>query len=325
MEEWDPVVVKMLSIFMPTAFEGRASIKRHSRFVHYTTAANLFRILDRQQVWFRNARCMNDDGDTEYAAAKVQEWLNDSGRTAQLAQTLEFCMPGIWQDGVKKFELWLPRLRNETYVLSVAEHDLEEHSTGRLSLWRAFDDEEVAVAAVVNVAPFIQMTDALQAYPGPVTYWTNKQFDDEFKLVAHRVASNRDFLAKLSKGALTEVVFLMLLFAVTCWKHPGLRDEREWRVLTNPLLWPSKRLFKTHEVIDRIPQPVYALPLKNDPGNHLTGIELPELIDRIIIGPTDQAGPIRDAIIAKLAEIGVNDPDSKVVASGLPLRTSKMG
>ena len=234
-------------------------------------------------------------------------------------------MPGIWHDGVRKYIRWVPNLRNETYVLSVSEHDPEEHLTGNLPLWRAFDKNDIGVAVVVNVAPFIQMTDALQAYPGPVTYWTQEQFEDEFKLVAHRVASNRDFLSKISKAALTEVVFLMLLFAATCWKHPGLKTEREWRVLTNPLLWPSKRLFKSQQVIGHVPQTVYTLPLKNDPANSLTGIELPELIERIIIGPTDQAGAVRDALVAKLGEVGVKDPDTKVVVSSVPMRTRGMG
>jgi hypothetical protein len=140
-------------------------------------------------------------------------------------------------------------------------------------------------------------------------------------VVTHRIAANKDFLSKLNKGALTEMVFLMLLFAATCSKHPGLHQEREWRVLTNPLLWPSTRFIEHQDVIDGIPQTVYRLPLKNSPDQKLTGIELPELIDRVIIGPSLHAGPIRDAIVAKLAEKNVADARSKVIVSGIPVRT----
>ena len=76
MEEWDPAVVKLLSIFMPTSFERRIAIKAHSRFVHYTTAENLFRILDKEEIWFRNTRCMNDHRDIEHgihAASSVEQ------------------------------------------------------------------------------------------------------------------------------------------------------------------------------------------------------------------------------------------------------------
>lgn len=325
MEEWDPAIVKLFSIFMPTTFERRFAIKDYSRFVHYTTAANLFRILDKEEVWFRNARCMNDHRDIENGMVQLQQWNNDAERNAPLIRALEACIPGVWKDGLRKYHHWLPNLRSQSYVLSVAEHDPDENETGRLALWRAYEKGVVGVAVVVSVAPFMRMTDALKAYPSPVAYWTRQQLDDEFEVVAHRIVANKDFLSKLNKAAVTEMVFLMLLFAAMCSKHAGFHQEREWRVLTNPLLWPSTRFIEQQDIIDGIPQTIYKLPLKNSPNENLTGIELHELIDRVIIGPSSHAGAIRDAIVAKLAERNVPDPHSKVVVSGIPVRATGMG
>jgi hypothetical protein len=325
MEDWDPNVVKMLSIFMPTTFDRRVAIKANSRFVHYTTAENLFRILDEEAIKFRNTRCMNDYRDVEQGVMQLHQWNNDSESNAALASALQASIPGVWEEAVKKYYQWLSSLRTQSYVLSVAEHDETENDTGRLSLWRAFDDSTTGVAVVVKVAPFLQVTEALKAYSSPVAYWTRQQLDDEFRLVAQRVASNKDFLAKLNKVALAEMVFLMLVFAATCSKHPGFRDEREWRVLTNPQLWPSVELVDHQEVIGGVPQTVYKMQLKNKPADNVMGIELPELIDRIIVGPSLHAGPIREAIIAKLAARNVADAASKVVVSGLPKRLAAMG
>jgi hypothetical protein len=325
MEEWDPAIVKLFSIFMPTTFERRFAIKGYSRFVHYTTAENLFRILDKEEVLFRNTRCMNDHRDIENGIMQLQQWNNDTESSGSLVRALEACVPGVWKEGLKKYHHWLPNLRTQSYVLSVAEHDPDENETGRLSLWRAYEKGVGGVAVVVSVAPFMQMTDALKAYPSPVAYWTRRQLDEEFEVVAHRIAANKDFLSKLNKAALTEMIFLMLLFAATCSKHPGFHQEREWRVLTNPLLWPSTRFIAHQDVIDGIPQIVYRLPLKNSPSENLTGIELPELIERVIIGPSSHSGPIRDAVVAKLAEKNVPDPGSKVIISGIPVRATGMG
>jgi hypothetical protein len=325
MEEWDPAIVKLFSIFMPTTFERRFAIKAYSRFVYYTTAEDFFRILDREEVLFRSPRCMNDHREIENGIMQLQQWNNDTESSGSLVRALEACMPGVWKEGLKKYHHWLPNLRAQSYVLSVSEHDPDENETGRLSLWRAFDKGATGVAVVVSVAPFVQMTDALKAYPSPVAYWTRRQLYEEFEVVAHRVAANKDFLSKLNKAALTEMVFLMLLFAATCSKHPGFQQEREWRVLTNPLLWPSTRFTAHQDVIAGIPQTVYRLPLKNSPNEKLTGIELPELIDRVIIGPSSHAGPIRDAIVAKLAERNVADPGSKVIMSGIPVRATGIG
>ncbi len=325
MEDWDPTVVKMLGIFMPTTFDRRLAIKGHSRFVHYTTAENLFRILDQEEIRFRNTRCMNDYRDVEQGVMQLHQWNNDTESNAALASALEASSPGVWDEAIKKYYHWLSSLRTQSYVLSVAEHDPAENDTGRLSLWRAFEKGTTGVAVVVKVAPFMQVTEALKAYSSPVAYWTRQQLDDEFKVVTQRVASNKDFLSKLPKPALTEMLFLMLVFAATCSKHPGLRDEREWRVLTNPQLWPSSQLIEHQDVIGGIPQTVYRMPLKNSPADNVMGIELPELIDRVIIGPSQHAGPVRDAIVAKLAERKVNDPASKVVISGIPMRLTEMG
>ncbi len=252
MEEWDPSwCVKLLSIFMPTSFERRIAIKAHSRFVHYTTAENLFRILDKEEIWFRNTRCMNDHRDIEHGFMQLHQWSNNPQSTASLVSALEACMPRGVASGSEKYHHWLPNLRTQSYVLSVAEQDPDENETGRLALWRAFEKDAVGVAVVVDVAPFMKMTDALMAYPGPVTYWTRQQFEDEFNVVAHRILANKDFLLQVSKFALTEMVFLMLLFAATCSKTPALHQEREWRVLTNPLLWPSTRFIEHQAVIDR--------------------------------------------------------------------------
>jgi len=325
LEDWDPTVVKMLGIFMPTTFDRRLAIKGHSRFVHYTTAENLFRILDQEEIRFRNTRCMNDYRDVEQGVMQLHQWNNDTESNAALASALEASSPGVWDEAIKKYYHWLSSLRTQSYVLSVAEHDPAENDTGRLSLWRAFEKGTTGVAVVVKVAPFMQVTEALKAYSSPVAYWTRQQLDDEFKVVTQRVASNKDFLSKLPKPALTEMLFLMLVFAATCSKHPGLRDEREWRVLTNPQLWPSSQLIEHQDVIGGIPQTVYRMPLKNSPADNVMGIELPELIDRVIIGPSQHAGPVRDAIVAKLAERKVNDPASKVVISGIPMRLTEMG
>jgi hypothetical protein len=325
LEDWDPNVVKMLSIFMPTTFDRRLAIKGHSRFVHYTTAENLFRILDQEEIRFRNTRCMNDYRDVEQGVMQLHQWNNDGESSEPLAKALEASSPGVWGEAIKKYYQALPSLRTQSYVLSVAEHDPAENDTGRLSLWRAYEKGETGIAVVVKVAPFMQVTEALKAYSSPVAYWTRHQLDDEFKVVTQRVSANKDFLSKLPKPALIEMLFLMLVFAATCSKHPGLSDEREWRVLTNPQLWPSPQLVEHHDVIGGIPQTVYRMPLKNSPADNVMGIELPELIDRVIIGPTAYAGPIRDAIIAKLVERKIDDPASKVVISGMPVRAKAMG
>ena len=70
-----------------------------------------------------------------------------------------------------------------------------------------------------------------------------------------------------------------------------------------------------------IPQTVYKIPLKNDASAGITQIDAAEIIDRIIIGPTPYAWAIWEAFVEMLRKIGVTDPESRVCASTIPLRT----
>ncbi|WP_288193058.1 DUF2971 domain-containing protein [uncultured Phyllobacterium sp.] len=324
MENWDPAVIKMLSIFMPSTFKSRAAIKPESRFVHYTTSKNLLQILDSEEIEFRNTRDMNDHQDIETGLERLQHWINNSA-SAALADALDRCVPGVWNEGIKKFQDWLPGLRNETYVLSVAEHDPNENNTGRLSLWRAFEGDATGVAVVVDTSPFMQVAQALKAYSSPVAYWTRQQFAGEFETVTASILDNQQFISQTNRPVLREVIFLMLLFAAVCSKHPGLRDEREWRVLTNPLLWPSPMLIKHNPAVEGSNRTIYKLPLKNRPTENITGLEFPQLISRVIIGPTMNAEVIREEIVSKLAEKNVPQPAAKVIMSKLPVRAKAMG
>ncbi|WP_114949236.1 DUF2971 domain-containing protein [Phyllobacterium myrsinacearum] len=324
MENWDPAVVRILSIFMPNAFKSRAAITPESRFVHYTTSKNLLDILDSGEIEFQNTRDMNDHHDLEIGVERLQDWIGRSGGTA-LADALDRCAPGVWSEGVRKFQDRLPDVRNETYVLSVAEHDPAESNTGRLSLWRAFERDVTGVAVVVDTLPFMQVAQALKAYSSPVAYWTRQQFIGEFETVAATLLENEQFIARTNRALLREVIFLMLLFAATCSKHPGLGDEREWRVLTNPLLWPSTLLTKHNSGVEGSNRTMYTLPLKNRPMENITGLEFPQLISRVIIGPSMHAEAVREEIVSKLAEKNVQQPAAKVIMSKLPVRTKAMG
>jgi hypothetical protein len=111
----------------------------------------------------------------------------------------------------------------------------------------------------------------------------------------------------------------MLRFAALSTKHPAFEEEKEWRVLYTPSLEKSRWI--VHEVIavNGIPQPVYKLPLKNIAEVGL-GAEIPNLLDRVIIGPTEFPIALGRAFERLLFEAGVKDTDKRIALSGIPLR-----
>jgi hypothetical protein len=112
----------------------------------------------------------------------------------------------------------------------------------------------------------------------------------------------------------------MFCYAMLCKNHPGFREEREWRVVHTPRFEPSSRLIHDLQVVRGAPQPTYKIPLKNVPEENLLGVEIPELVNRIIIGPTQHPLPMYEAFVTLLEQAGAQDAASKVKVSDIPLR-----
>jgi hypothetical protein len=66
---------------------------------------------------------------------------------------------------------------------------------------------------------------------------------------------------------------------------------------------------------------IYKFPLEGPPPPDLEGLDIPTLLDRVIIGPTPYPWVIGQAFIAALTKAGVKDAAARVFASGIPIRT----
>jgi hypothetical protein len=75
------------------------------------------------------------------------------------------------------------------------------------------------------------------------------------------------------------------------------------------------------EVVSGVPQTVHKICLKNIPERGFVGVEIPELIEKIIIGPSVYPDQIQEAFISELEAAGVCDARQKIVASQIPLRS----
>lgn len=139
--------------------------------------------------------------------------------------------------------------------------------------------------------------------------------------LARNLLENADFLRSKGSAEIHGWLFQALHFAAICTKHPGFHEEREWRIVYNPKLEASDRMKRDIVSIRGVPQPVYKIPLADDPENGLIGAEIPKLIDRVIIGPSRHPFELRETFVELLAGAGMQDADRRVWMSEIPLRT----
>jgi hypothetical protein len=310
--------LRLFGIFFPHATKRTLdALNSGQRFVYYTSADTAMRIIRSNEVWMRKSSLMNDYREVEHGF----DCLNSAYKANKdrLLTVFDGMFPGFCEKLEKLFNGWLPNFRTDTYITCVSEHDASEDKHGRLSMWRAYGGN-AGVAMVFHGGPFLRPSDALKAYTSPVAYLNDEKFSREFTGLIDSVESNRDFLVPLGDQIVLNNIFAAFRHAVLCTKHPGFHEEREWRIIYTPSFLKSDRIVSTIESINGTPQAVCKIPLKDIPDEKLIGLNLPELIDRVIIGPSKFPVGSYDALLVLLTEAGVETPANKIVVSDLPLR-----
>jgi Protein of unknown function (DUF2971) len=107
------------------------------------------------------------------------------------------------------------------------------------------------VALVFNHAPFqaTEPSDVLKIYGSPVVYFDPPKFTEKFSEVVDSIENEADFVKQQDREQIKGRVFRMLAFAAVCTKHPGFKEEVEWRVIHFSWWESSPRLKKEIEVI----------------------------------------------------------------------------
>jgi hypothetical protein len=187
-------------------------------------------------------------------------------------------------------------------------------------MWRAYGGSGGGVGLVLKSKPFLSESAALKVYSSPVAYLDENGIAKELGRIAEAFEVDADELRTLDHEMLATCVFMMLRFSVVCTKHPGFAEEREWRAIYNPCFETSERVSTCVESIAGTPQLVTKVPLKDYPDEGLVGLQIPDLLDRVIIGPTRFPAVSYEAFVRLLEQAGVPDASTKVVVSHIPLR-----
>jgi hypothetical protein len=311
--------LRKFAIFHPLAFEKyQAMHKPLARFAHYCSAEAAFHILKSRKMRLRNAAVMNDFMEIEHGSACLARvWRSDTGK--RLKEIVDGLFPGLSDELTNVLDAWRHDFQTETFITCLSEHDPEENELGKLSMWRAYGGSS-GVAIVLNPAVFLSVSDALPTFTSPVAYLSPEAFEMEFERVVGNIETSLDFIKAEGRDELYNSLFHAFRTSMLCTKHPGFSEEREWRIVYAPSLNSSDRIIPSVELIRGAPQIVHSIPFKDYPEEGLVGAELPKLIDRVIIGPTEFPYQLRQAIVSLLTEAGVTDAAEKVFVSTIPLR-----
>lgn len=319
---------EMLAVFAPHEAIRRSELLSGQRkLIHYTSAVAAVSILRDESVWMRNVRCMNDYMEVEHGFHLLQKAYQSTSSSHEgaalraVSAEIDKIFPGLSEECISWFDGWLPSLRTKTYVACLSEHVESDQAYGRLSMWRSYTSNQVGVGLIINPAPLYSVTNSFGAYSTPVHYYNDSDLHKTFLFVADNVKARREFIESLGRQDVKGYFCMMLRGIAMGTKHPGFYEEREWRIMHTEGLDEAGKLIRDVECVGGVPQPVYKIPLKTVAESGLPGITIPELLEGVIIGPTQFPGAVWDALAIELDKAGVKNASEKIVCSDIPLRT----
>jgi uncharacterized protein YukE len=306
-------------IFMPNFLERAAPVMGGKRHVHYTSAEALFSVLKSRKWRLRNARLMNDFSEIQHGLSCLQSaWNSEAG--IEFQKWIDLQWPQLNADLVNLFDGHAFGIQNRTFITSLSEHEDDEDRFGRLSMWRAYGGKS-GVAIVLNPAIFASETEEMAVFSAPVLYEEPESFKIWFAAWAAQLESQSEVLSELPLEEAKGWLFYCFRLFCLCIKHPGFKEEKEWRVFHTPQIdgesnWISPKI----ETIESLPQEIFELSLVDDVELGVIGVAPDTLINRIIIGPCEAPMSLHYALISALRDAGVSDPESRISASLIPLR-----
>ena len=317
-----PEQARVAAILMPEAYAKLCSVQEsdNCRFVHYTTAEVAVSIIKDRGIWMRNAYLMNDYSEVRHGSeCFFYAWRGEAGFALRNAMArINPDLPARFDD--EYFENFSRNLQNETYLTSFCEHRAEPNNhLGRLSMWRAYGGDS-GVAIVVNKDVFLKERGVLGLYYSPVAYWHRERVAEEMFKIAAAIMDNLDAFSSFDLARLYNQFSIVFMAAVLCTKHPGFEEEAEWRVFYNSRFQTPPMLDRQVKVIRGIPQIVYRLKFRAAAEPDNGEISIPDMLDRLLIGPCPYIFPVYLGLVQTLKDAGVPNSDGKVFASGIPLR-----
>lgn len=286
------------------------------RVVHYTSATVLLSILRNKEVWLRSTTLMNDYDEIERGIRAVAKFfaLNADSSTP-FWSLLDACYSDVSKEIIESYDKSLMDLRNNTFVMSLSQHLDKEDKIGRLSMWRAYAPKD-GIALVLSPDIFFREENKLNVFSYPALYWTDDEIEAKFTETIIWFEEHKAILKSHSKENIVWYVVEMLVSYAICLKHPGFQEEREIRIVYRPNQMPSKVTQKEVVSIGTSPQIIHKIPL-----NEAYDTDMNEILDHVIVGPSQSNIEISNAILEVMVAEGIKDVGSKIKLSDIPLRT----
>lgn len=298
-------------IIFRQAKEERGKIELHkANFVKYVTLDSAVKIIESREIWLRKARDMNDYHEIEHGERCIKSALN-SEIGDQFRKLLDNISFGMLDRAESRYRNLISNLKEDTYITCFSVHrPAEENETGRLSMWRGYGGNN-GVALVFKQKGFLpeeKSTDH-SMYFSPVLYRYPEDYMKSIKRICADLQKTLRSRRNIDQKNFEDLLVMKFLFEAITLKHPGFKEEAEWRVSYWEVFRKLDPPKKTNVEINGKNEVIFRMQFEDWEG-----------LDRVIIGPSSDPSGSAGRVIAALKIAGVDRAEEKVVISQIPLR-----
>lgn len=291
------------------------------RFAYYTSAATASLILQNQELWLRSTEVMNDHSEVMHGARGMYRSLStEIGES--FYQAVDSCHPNSSSELKQLLSDRMPFMLADTFISCLSEHEAGQDDLGRLSMWRAYGGES-GVAIVFRQAPFLSENIRVGAYTYPVMYGGAVSALAEIYQVANGIKDNVQLIKEIPRQQFLDLLLESLRSIAIATKHEAFLEEREWRLVACPTLLESKYLTQEVRCVGSVSQVVQVLHIGKAAKDGIAELSPDQIIDRILIGPTEYARVLFRSMVELLKRLGVENAHERVHITDIPLRNNQ--
>ncbi len=287
---------------------------------HYTSIRTLEAVLRNKEFWLSNPLYMNDLEEVRFGISEglpafmtsqaIEAACQTPSRAALLRQHFNIYFGNFDREHVL-----------DTYVFCLSEHDAEDND-GLLSMWRGYAANGNGAAIVFDTAKLTSREDT----PLIIARVVYASTEDRRKWIAHKIEALAHQISTLSipddrlyipAYAFFERLKMFALFT----KHPGFREEREWRVVYLPERDVTKAFvhFIDYAIGPRGIEGKLKFKIAPLAGFIEDDFSLGKIVNRIILGPS-VSSPLACDAVKKMLDHHAPELRDRVVASTIPFR-----
>ena len=325
----DDILIKSIADIAVNNYE-----KLNCDFVYYTDKETAFKIIKNKEIWMRKSNLMNDYKELEYGEEKVKNILQHD-----MHESLDCVLRKLNSNRIeyikRKNVLW-EKIKSNSFILSLTKENNFEKNDGRLSMWRAYGNQE-GIAFVFKKDIFLNILEKIAAensknyFPSgrflfPV-YYDNYDDNDRINDDLKEIFSIGNIRETAGRDDVLNQIVMNICFSMMIIKHPGFREENEIRfwysIMSDDGVEDGLDTINIdNEDLGGIYQRVSKIKLDKLFG--LCDINWNELLKAVIIGPMmkERALALKEVLYDKIRCHDDAFEMNKIVLSSIPFRQS---